>query len=101
MNVISRRTIIQAQRKHPRCRAWLDSWWRAAKRAHWTGLAEVRLTYPTADQVGNLLIFDAPEARRLIVGVRYESRETRRGGTLFVKRLLTHAEYDRGDWKEN
>jgi mRNA interferase HigB len=101
VNVISRPKILKAQRKHPRCRTWLDAWWRAAKRAHWVNLADVRLTYPTADQVGNLLVFDAPEARRLIVGIRYASREPRRGGTLFVKYLLTHAEYDRGDWKED
>jgi mRNA interferase HigB len=97
VNVISRRKIIDAQRRHPRCRKWLDAWWRNAKRERWTSLMDVRLTYPSADQVGGYLIFDAPEAMRLIVGVRYAN--PRRGGTLFVKALLTHAEYERGDWE--
>ena len=97
MNVISRPTIIAAQRRHPRCRNWLDQWWREAKRARWTGLAKVRLTYPSADQVGRHLVFDAPEGKRLIVGVRYAN--PKRGGTLFVKALLTHADYDLGEWK--
>jgi mRNA-degrading endonuclease HigB of HigAB toxin-antitoxin module len=32
---------------------------------------------------------------RLIVQIVYES------GTIFFKRILTHAEYDRADWKQN
>ena len=99
MNVISRRAIIQAQRSYPRCRRWLEEWWANAKHEQWVSLADVRMTYPSADQVGNFLVFDAPEARRLIVGVRYARFAPSRGGTLFVKCLLTHAEYDRGDWK--
>ena len=97
MNVISRPRIDEARRRHPRCRQWLDAWWRNAKKSDWTSLADVRLTYPSADQVGSRLVFDAPEAKRLIVGVRYAN--ARRGGTLFVKALLTHADYELGQWK--
>jgi len=97
VNVISRPKVIEAKRRHPRCRGRLDAWWRNAKRAAWTSLAEVRLTYPSADQVGGYLVFDAPEAKRLIVGVRYASSE--HGGTLFVKGLITHADYELGEWK--
>lgn len=100
MNVISRPAIAEAQRSHPRCRGWLDAWWKNAKREQWTNLDDVRRTYVSADQVGSYLIFDAPEAKRLIVGVRYASKNLARGGTLFVKCFLTHAEYERGHWKD-
>lgn len=99
MNVICRRAILDAQRRYPHCRVWLNAWWNNAKAARWRTLSEVRETYPSADQVGGYLVFDAPEAKRLIVGVRYASDQPERGGTLFVKGLLTHAEYDRGNWK--
>lgn len=100
MNVISRRALTKAQRLHPRCRAWLDAWWRTAKREQWANLHDVRQTYVSADQVGKYLVFNAPEAKRLIVGIRYACHKPLRGGTLFVKHFLSHAEYERGAWKE-
>jgi mRNA interferase HigB len=100
MNVISRRAIYEAQQLNPRCRSWLEAWWKNAKREQWTNLEDVRQTYVSVDQVGKHLVFNAPEGRRLIVGVRYAGNHPFRGGTLFVKHFLTHAEYDRGNWKK-
>jgi mRNA-degrading endonuclease HigB of HigAB toxin-antitoxin module len=99
MNVISRRAIRAAQFAHPRCRSWLEEWWRIAKREQWASLRDVRRTYTSADQVGGYLIFDAPEGKRLIVGIRYASGNPPAGGTLFIKHFLTHDEYNRGIWK--
>jgi mRNA interferase HigB len=101
MNVISRHAIHEAQARHPFCRKWLEAWWKNARREQWTDLQDVRQTYATADQVGKFLVFNAPEGKRLIVGVRYASKDAAHGGTLFVKHLLTHAEYDRGNWKQD
>jgi mRNA interferase HigB len=101
MNVISRRAIRAAQLANPRCRNWLEEWWRNAKRRQWTSLHDVRQTYASADQVGRYLVFDAPEGKRLIVGVRYALDDPLTGGTLFVKHFLTHREYERGDWKRS
>lgn len=100
MNIISRPAILEAQRRHPRCRKWLEEWWRNAGSAQWTSLEDVRRTYPSADQVNKFLIFDAPEAKRLIVGIRYSRETPYRGGTLFVKEFLTHSDYVRGNWKK-
>jgi mRNA interferase HigB len=67
-----------------------------AKRAEWTSLNDVRETFPSADQVGDRLVFNATAGRRLIVGVSYASENG--SGALFVKAFLTHAEYDRYQW---
>ena len=99
MNVISRRAIRAAQLSNPHCRIWLEAWRKNAKRAQWTSLRDVRRTYRSADQVGGYLVFDAPEAKRLIVGVAYARGDPASGGTLFVKHFLTHRDYERGDWK--
>ncbi len=37
----------------------------------------------------------------MIVGVYYARPEDTGTGTLYVKHFLTHAEYDRGDWKKD
>jgi mRNA interferase HigB len=96
VNVISRGKIIEASAHHPICAAWLNRWWQTAKRAEWTCLNDVRVAFPSADQVGDRLIFNATAGRRLIVGVSYAGE--RGNGALFVKAFLTHAEYDKYQW---
>ena len=98
MHIIARPAIVAAKQRHPGCANWLDNWWRTARRADWRQLAEVRVDYPSADQVGDCLVFDATGARRLICNVHYASDD--RQGTLYVRSFLTHAEYDRDGWKD-
>lgn len=101
MNVINRRAIRAAQARHPQCRIWLSDWWKTARHAQWANLHDVRKAYPSTDQVGGCLIFNAPGARRLIVGVYYSRPELKGTGTLYFKHFLTHTQYDRGDWKKD
>jgi len=55
---------------------------------------EVRLTFPTADAVGRFTIFNIKgNAYRLITEINY------RTGRIFLRHLLTHADYDKGAWK--
>jgi mRNA interferase HigB len=101
MNVVSRPALRAAQARHPQCRKWLDNWWKTARKAHWRDLHDVRTAYPNADQVGRCLVFDAPGARRLIAGVYHSKPGRQDSGTLYIKDFLTHAEYDRGQWKKD
>ena len=101
MNVVSRPAVRAAQARHPQCREWLEEWWKIGRAAHWTSLHDVRTAYPSVDQVGGCLVFNAPGARRLVVGVRYSRPDAARSGTLYFKHFLTHAEYDRGHWKKD
>jgi mRNA interferase HigB len=65
----------------------------AAKKAEWRGLHEVRREYPSADQVGDVLIFDVlGNNDRLMTRVEYNRQR------IYVKALLNHREYDRKEW---
>jgi len=99
LNAISRPAVDAAIARHPECAQWLNAWWQRARHERWTGLEDVWLTYPRTDQGGSWLVFKANAGRRLVVGVRYAS-ETK-GGTLFIKSFLTHAEYDKAGWKKD
>src|SRR5262249_1878135 len=91
VNVISRPAIRAAQDRHADAREWLDEWWVIAKAARWQDLSHVQETYPKTDQVGQCLVFNVKGNKyRLIVGVLYATEE--KGGTLFIKHFLTHAE---------
>jgi mRNA interferase HigB len=72
----------------------ISSWYAVAKNASWKSLTEVRRTYPHADFVDPYTVFNIKgNAYRLIVKIEY------RWQMIFVKHLLTHAEYSRGGWK--
>ncbi len=56
---------------------------------------DVRADFPSADQVGDALVFNVRHNRyRLIVVAVYRVQK------LYVKALLTHKEYDREEWKK-
>lgn len=73
----------------------ISEWHKVAKHATWGGLAEVRQVYPHADFVDPYTVFNIKgNAYRLIVKIEYRCQ------MILVKHLLTHAEYDKGDWKK-
>jgi mRNA interferase HigB len=73
----------------------LNVWYRVAAAAKWTGLVDVRRTYPATDFVDPYTVFNIRGNKyRLIVKIEYRWR------LVFIKHILTHAEYDKGDWKK-
>ena len=95
MNVVSKRGLRKLLVKLPATEAEALDWYRLAAAADWTCLADVRKTFPTADQIGEVLVFDLLHNRyRLITSVFFAARE------IYIKALLTHSEYDREEWKK-
>jgi mRNA interferase HigB len=93
VNVISKPGLLKMSNKHPETVRILALWYKTVKKAAWRGLNEVRKDYPSADQVGNVLIFNVLGGNyRLIVRVTYP------GQRIYIKALLTHREYDRKEW---
>jgi mRNA interferase HigB len=85
---------LQAALTHGELYAPLDVWYRIARKAEWRSLDEVRGVFPSADGVGKFTVFNVKgNAFRLIVEINYVT------GRLYVRSVLTHAEYDRGGWK--
>lgn len=64
------------------------------KRANWRNFAEVRGCFPATDKVGDKFVFDVGGNKlRLIAAIHFNT------GRVFVRAVLTHHEYDKGDWK--
>jgi len=96
MRVISRRAIREFVRAYPLAENALDTWYRAAKTAVWRNLVDVQRVYPHADLVGECTVFNVHGNRyRLIGKIDYRYR------TVYIRKILTHKEYDRGDWKND
>ncbi len=70
------------------------SWQKICESADWEKFLDVRRQFPSADRVGECVVFDIRGNRyRLIAKVYFGL------GLIRVVSLLTHAEYDRGAWK--
>ena len=95
MRVIKRGALVQFWERHPDARASLESCDAVARKAAWKSPAEMRQVYPSADLVGRRTVFNiAGNKYGLIARVNYQTQR------VFVLFILTHAEYDRRDWKE-
>jgi mRNA interferase HigB len=94
MHVISYRKIREFIEAHPSAKAALNSWYKVTKKVQWNNLAEVKQTYPSADLVGQVIVFNiGGNNYRLIAGISYRIK------TIYIKGVYTHAEYDKDDWK--
>lgn len=95
MHVISRKKLLEAANEHGGLGGPLDVWYRIAKRARWKNLMDVRQLFPAADVVNEFTVFNIKgNAYRLITEINY------RTGTIFLRHVLTHAEYSKEGWKK-
>ena len=96
MNVISKRGLsLLLKGKSPEVSEEVASWFKTAMASRWDNIQDIRRSFPDADQVGQVLVFNIRHNRcRLIATVFYPAR------TIYVKALLTHKEYDREEWKK-
>jgi mRNA interferase HigB len=94
MRVISRKALRVFCTEHPEAESPLEAWYRVAKHAEWKTFADVRSVYASADQVGKFTVFNIGGNKyRLIAVIHFD------GGRVYVRHVLTHKEYDDGDWK--
>lgn len=95
MNVISRKRLELFWLEHVDAQSSLKSWYINCRKASWSNLDEVRKIYPHADAVGDCTVFNVSGNKyRLIVKIRYKYQR------IYVIRVMSHKEYDRGKWKD-
>jgi mRNA interferase HigB len=96
VHVISKRKLREFWTIYPDAEEPLRAWFQAARREDWKNFADVRARFPNSDRVGKLTVFNiAGNKYRLIAAIHHNR------GKVYVRHVLTHAEYDRGEWKED
>jgi mRNA interferase HigB len=94
LHVISRKKLLEAAGKHGDLSEPLDVWYRITKKAEWKNLVAVKRVFPTADAVEKFTVFNIKgNAYRLIAEINYQT------GRIFLRHVVTHAEYSKGAWK--
>lgn len=81
--------------KHSEAETPLKNWRLAVQEADWKNFSEVKQTFNTADWVEGRIVFDIKGNDYRLIAVAYFADDK-----LWIRNVLTHQEYDKGDWKK-
>jgi mRNA interferase HigB len=94
MRVISKKPLREFWERHPESRPMLEDWFRKDSRTEASSFPMLKQTFGSADYVDGFTIFDVGGNRyRVAAVVHYDKRR------LYIRQVMTHAEYDRNAWR--
>jgi len=94
MRVISNRRLVDFGQIHVDAAGPLQVWRKLMESRCYQGFNDLKLTFRAVDIVGDKYVFDIRgNGYRLICRIDYQAQHC------YIKDVLTHARYDRGDWK--
>jgi mRNA interferase HigB len=94
MHVITRKRIQEFVNKHPDSQASLENWYRIVKKTNYRSFNELRQHFSSADYVDGYIVFNISGNKyRLIAAIHFNRNK------VYIRAILTHAEYDRNEWK--
>ncbi len=95
MHLISPKKLRDFWDVHPEAESPLRSFQNLVKRAEFKSFADLRRTFPSADLVGKVTVFNiAGQKFRLIAVIHYNTQK------IYVRHVLTHHDYDRVHWQD-
>lgn len=95
MHVITRKRLNEFAEIHPGVKNALAQWYKLIKQNEFKSFVELRELFPSADQVGKLTVFNIGGNKvRLIAAIHYNRKK------VYIRAVLTHAEYDKERWKK-
>ncbi len=95
MHVIARKRLNEFAEKYPETGTAPAHRYGLVKRNNFSNFAELKAVFPSADQVGELTVFNIGGNKvRLAAAIHYNRRR------IYIRAVLTHAECDEGKWKE-
>jgi mRNA interferase HigB len=95
MHVISRKALRTFWQRQLDSEQPLRRWHKLMTTTDFASFAELREIFPSADMVNDLTVFNIGGNKyRLIASVHFNSHK------VYVRHVLTHAEYNQGNWKQ-
>ena len=94
MRVIAKPALVEFWTKYPDAKNPLEIWYKLMKQGEFTSFADLRSKFGSADIVDDLIVFNIGGNKyRLIAAIHFNT------GRVYIREFLTHAEYDRDEWK--
>jgi len=95
MRVISPKMLREFGAVHPDAVGPLARWRQLVAATEWKTFTDVKAEFGSVDQYKQFAIFDIGGNKyRLIAAIHYNT------GRVYIRHMLTHAEYTRGRWKK-
>lgn len=95
MHVLTRKRLREFVARHKEAEEPLDVWYAIVSKTDFGSFAELKRAFRSVDKVGKFTVFDIGGNKfRLIVAIHYNRKK------LYIRHVLTHAEYDQDKWKE-
>ncbi|MDJ0679271.1 MAG: type II toxin-antitoxin system HigB family toxin [Xenococcaceae cyanobacterium MO_167.B52] len=92
---MSRKKLNEFAERYPESKSALKEWYQRMKTGQFKSIAELRTIFPSADKVGKLTVFNIGGNNiRLIAAIHYNRQK------IYIREVLTHAEYDNNKWRE-
>jgi len=94
--ILAYKAIREFSLAHPDAKEPLDRWYEIAEKADWESISDARQELPHADAIGDCTCFNIGGNKyRLITKTNYRKKK------IFIKHILTHSEYDKGNFKDD
>jgi mRNA interferase HigB len=94
MHVIAKPALIAFWTNYPDAERPLQVWYQTMERENFSDFNELRKTFASADYVDGLTVFNIGGNKyRLIASIHYNHCK------VYIRNVLTHTEYGRGNWK--
>jgi mRNA interferase HigB len=94
MHVISKKRIKEAQDRFPDCATALTGFYQIIANNDFTNFAELKKTFNHIDKVEHKYVFDIGGNKlRLIASIHFNRKK------FYIRNVLSHKEYDKGQWK--
>jgi mRNA interferase HigB len=95
VHVITKRRLRDFVARHRDAAEPLASWYTIMAKTDFGSFAELRRVFGSVDKVGKFTVFDVCGNKyRLVAAIHYNRKK------VYIRHVLTHAEYDREKWKE-
>jgi mRNA interferase HigB len=99
MHLISRKALVDFSKIHSDADAPMRNWFKAIERGTFASLVELKTSFASVDYlpVGQhgLYVFNVGGNKYRIVASIHFNRQR-----LYVRNVLTHAEYSKGEWRK-
>lgn len=94
MKLISNKMLREFAVLHPNAEQPLQDFRRLIEHGTYGGFAQLKATFASVDKVGERFVFNIGGNKyRLIAAIAFQAQ------LVWVKAVLTHEQYDKGDWK--
>lgn len=94
MHIITQKRIWDAKKKYPESANALDGWYRIIKLNQFKNYSELKKCFNSVDKVDEKFVFDVGRNKLRLIAIIHFQRQK-----IYIKNILSHKEYDKGNWK--